>query len=157
MKKFREEKGAALVLTIMMITLFLVFILGLFTQVTSTTKQVTTMEKKIDAQLVAEMGVTYFQRLVEIKQDLQGEKNKESSEDDELANFIHFIKDELPINQRIDKDRTFKITLDERCNEDKKSICFKSEGVVADANVTATSNGIIVINITEQDGSGESQ
>ncbi|MGJ9457206.1 hypothetical protein [Oceanobacillus sp. CF4.6] len=156
MKTYRNEKGAALVLTVMIITLFLVFILGLFTVVTNTTKQVTTMEKQIDAQLVAEMGVTYFQRLVEINQHLLEEKMNENPEEDELTNVVQLFIDDLlssveqPVH--VDENRTYEITF-EGYNEDEKSIHFKSVGAVTDAE--ATSNGTIVINITEQDESEE--
>ncbi|WP_067727538.1 hypothetical protein [Oceanobacillus damuensis] len=155
MNKLRNEKGAALVLTIMMITLFLVFILGLFTQVTNTTKQVTTMEKQIDAQLIADMGVTYFQRLVEINQPLLEREINEDPDDDNLANVVDLFIDEL-LNvekQRVDVDenRTYEITY-EGFNADEKSIHFKSVGFVTDTE--ATSYGTIVIHITGLDESG---
>ncbi len=65
MINYKSEKGAALVLTLMIITLFFIFILTQFYQITNTTKQVTTMEKQIDARLVAEMGVDYFRDAVQ--------------------------------------------------------------------------------------------
>lgn len=65
MNNFKSEKGAALILTLMIITLFFIFILTQFYQITNTTKQVTTMEKQIDARLVAEMGVDYYRDVVQ--------------------------------------------------------------------------------------------
>ncbi|MBP1947789.1 hypothetical protein [Virgibacillus litoralis] len=65
MINFKSEKGAALVLTLMIITLFLVFILTQSYQITNTTRQVTTMEKQIDARLIAEMGVDYYRSFVQ--------------------------------------------------------------------------------------------
>ncbi|MFB4166723.1 hypothetical protein [Virgibacillus sp. JSM 102003] len=65
MINYKSENGAALVLTLMIITLFFIFILTQFYQITNTTKQVTTMEKQIDARLVAEMGVDYYRDAVQ--------------------------------------------------------------------------------------------
>ncbi|RKQ29885.1 hypothetical protein D8M06_16845 [Oceanobacillus halophilus] len=65
MIKLKDEKGAALVLTILIITLLMVTILGLFKQVTNTTKQITTMEKDIVSQHIAEMGVDYYHAYTE--------------------------------------------------------------------------------------------
>lgn len=65
MNNFKSEKGAALVLTLMIITLLFIIILTQFYQITNTTKQVTTMEKQIDARLAAEMGVDYYRASVE--------------------------------------------------------------------------------------------
>ncbi|MUK86851.1 hypothetical protein GMD78_00350 [Ornithinibacillus sp. L9] len=60
MNRFRNESGAALVLTLMIITLILLFVLTLFYQIANTTKQVTTMEKQIISEQIAEMGVDYY-------------------------------------------------------------------------------------------------
>ncbi|MFC4022537.1 hypothetical protein ACFOUV_01735 [Oceanobacillus longus] len=156
MNTYRNEKGAALVLTVMIITLFFVFILGLFTVVTNTTKQVTSMEKQIDAQLIAEMGVTYFQRLVEINQHLLEEEINEHRDNADFTNVVQVFIDDLlngieqPVH--VDEYRTYEITV-ESYNDDEKSIHFKSVGVVPDAE--ATSNGTIIINTSEQDESEE--
>ncbi|MGP4108306.1 hypothetical protein [Virgibacillus sp. L01] len=64
MINYKSENGAALVLTLMIITLFFIFILTQFYQITNTTKQVTTMEKQIDARLAAEMGSDYYRDVV---------------------------------------------------------------------------------------------
>ncbi|WP_106496913.1 hypothetical protein [Lentibacillus sp. Marseille-P4043] len=65
MNNFKNQRGAAFVITLMIITLFLLFILTQFHQVTNTTKQVTIVEKTLDAQLIAEMGVDYYRELVD--------------------------------------------------------------------------------------------
>lgn len=60
----KGEKGAALVLTLLMITLIILFITVLTGQVIQTKKQVTTMEKRIDAELLSQMGIQYVQEYV---------------------------------------------------------------------------------------------
>ncbi|WP_249870868.1 hypothetical protein [Oceanobacillus saliphilus] len=149
MNTLRNEKGAALVLTIMIITLFLVFILGLFTVVTNTTKQVTTMEKQIDAQLIAEMGVTYFQRVVEkSKPELQEKiQNNPEEVDRIIETHTTTLIDSLDNPVTIDGDRrTFEITFEDY-NEEERRISFHSIGTAN--NVKATANGTIVITISE--------
>ncbi|MCG3420175.1 hypothetical protein [Oceanobacillus jordanicus] len=61
----KGERGAALVLTLLMITLLLLFVTLLSGQVIQTTKQVTTTEKRIDAELVSQMGIDYVQSVLE--------------------------------------------------------------------------------------------
>jgi|SRR5690606_24736524 type II secretory pathway component PulK len=65
MKKRSNESGAALVMTLMIITLLLLFIMTLLFQITNTTKQVTTMEKNIVAEQIAQMGVDYFRTYID--------------------------------------------------------------------------------------------
>lgn len=64
MINFKDEKGAALVLTLLMITLLLLFFTTLSGQVIQTTRQVTTIEKYTDAELISQMGVTYAQEYI---------------------------------------------------------------------------------------------
>ncbi|WP_430784794.1 hypothetical protein VBD025_09410 [Virgibacillus flavescens] len=52
-------------LTLMIITLFLLFIMTQFQLIINTTKQVTTMEKQINAELIAEMGIDYYREVVD--------------------------------------------------------------------------------------------
>ncbi|GAQ19429.1 type II secretory pathway, component PulK [Oceanobacillus picturae] len=61
----KGERGAALVLTLLMITLLLLFVTLLSGQVIQTTKQVTTTEKRIDAELVSQMGIDYVQSVLD--------------------------------------------------------------------------------------------
>ncbi|SHF78879.1 hypothetical protein [Ornithinibacillus halophilus] len=65
MNSFKNETGAALVLTIMIITLFLLFLMTLFFQITNTTKQITTIEENLVAEQIAEMGVDYYHAYIE--------------------------------------------------------------------------------------------
>lgn len=60
MNELKNEHGAALVLTLFIVTLLLLFVLTLFYQVNNATKQVTTMEKNIDARNLADMGTAYI-------------------------------------------------------------------------------------------------
>ncbi|MEN1968220.1 hypothetical protein WMZ97_09115 [Lentibacillus sp. N15] len=60
MKRFNNEKGAALILTVFIITIMLLFILTLFYQVQNTTKQVSTVSKQNNAENLAKMGVDYY-------------------------------------------------------------------------------------------------
>ncbi|WP_042223227.1 hypothetical protein [Oceanobacillus manasiensis] len=62
----KGEKGAALVLTLLIITLILLFITTLSGQVIQTTKQITTVEKRTDAELVAQMGIDYVQAVLDM-------------------------------------------------------------------------------------------
>ncbi|WP_010651156.1 hypothetical protein [Oceanobacillus massiliensis] len=64
MVKYKNEDGAVLVLCLMIITLFLVFMLIMFTQTINTSRQVKAMESEIDAQMTAQMGVDYFQHWI---------------------------------------------------------------------------------------------
>lgn len=121
MQMIKSEKGAALILTIMIITLFFVFILVLFTQVTNTMKQVTTMEKKIDAQLMAEMGVDYIEAVLN---DFQ------TSDSKSLDDFI----EEIPksrVYMDSDNERYFEIVIQPfNINDKPESILYESKGVV---------------------------
>ncbi|MGM8212359.1 hypothetical protein ACLIBH_06120 [Virgibacillus sp. W0430] len=68
MNKYQNEQGAALVLTLLLITLITLLLLGQFYQVTNTAGQVATMEKNIESRHLAEMGVEYYQQLIASKQ-----------------------------------------------------------------------------------------
>ncbi len=119
MKRLSNERGVALVLTLMMITLILLFVLTLLYQVTNTTRQVATMEENIDARLVAEMGVDYYQELV--NGYVQNQKVEK----------VQTIKlPAAPRKYRLDGDHAFSIKVDNRANinEEKLKIAFTSEG-----------------------------
>ncbi|GAA0447685.1 hypothetical protein GCM10008983_27180 [Lentibacillus halophilus] len=119
MNRLRNERGAALVLTLMMITLILLFVLTLLYQVTNTTRQITTMDENIDAHLVAEMGVDYYQTLVHER--VKGQAVEKVQDID---------WPETPTNYPIDDNRTFSIKIDQRdnTNKEKTEIEFTSEG-----------------------------
>ncbi|SDQ43285.1 hypothetical protein SAMN05216232_1576 [Virgibacillus subterraneus] len=123
MINFKSEKGAALILTLVIITLFLVFILTQFYQITNTTKQVTTMEKQIDARLIAEMGVDYYRSFVQNYIDDEGITD---------PGEVYITEINLPQNPvKLDsKDHKFSINdshIEER-TEEKVTIKFISIG-----------------------------
>lgn len=110
MAKFRSEQGATLVLTLFIVTLMLLFVLTLFYQVTNTTKQVTTIEKNIDARNIAEMGVEYYYQKIKYLYE-QGVTIEE---------IIGQIRDEKPVV--ISENRFFELTSIDNANSNKISI-----------------------------------
>lgn len=122
MNKFRNESGAALVLTLLIVTLFLLFILTQFYQVTNTSKQVNTIEHSIDARLIAEMGVDYY------RSQIDQFKNQES---------INAFTDDLSTNVQLDPNRQFTITLTNISEtEDQIIIQITSTGIAFDKKKT---------------------
>ncbi|MFC3040117.1 hypothetical protein ACFOGI_07615 [Virgibacillus xinjiangensis] len=109
MKWLRNDRGAALVMVMLIITLFLVFIMTMLTQVTNTARQVATTEEQADARLVAEMGVDYVEFIL-----AQGRMDAETLE--ELLNEI---------DMELDKDREFRI---EVTRSQSGSLDYKSVG-----------------------------
>ncbi|WP_010099176.1 hypothetical protein [Ornithinibacillus scapharcae] len=64
MRIWNNEKGAALVMTVMVITLILLFVMALFFQITNTTKQIQKGKSITVAEQIAAMGVDYYQTYV---------------------------------------------------------------------------------------------
>jgi predicted PurR-regulated permease PerM len=125
LKKLGNEHGAALVLTVMIITLILLFVLMLFTQVTNTARQVKTTEEHLIASHIAEMGVDYYQQLVQ-----ESIPNQVSS----VEEIITFIPNPTgdPLEKVLDDEGLYKfvigdITIDD--SEDPISIKFSSKGI----------------------------
>lgn len=138
MDNLNNEKGAALVLTLMIITLFLVFIMGQFYQVTNTTKQVTTMEKQIDAHLMAEMGVDYFHAFL----------NENYDQEDPLADFI---EKNLPITKIIDEEEQhqFEISIDDQTDYDSQITYISTGDAFGEEEAI---EGTITINNNDESG-----
>ncbi|RYG74915.1 hypothetical protein EU245_01675 [Lentibacillus lipolyticus] len=135
MNKLKNEKGAALVLTLMIITLFLVFITVQFYQITNTTKQVSTTEKQIDARLIAEMGVDYY----------RGRVNNVNEGEQSIEEFM--AKLPVSVTKNIDDDRSFAV--DARIDAsagDRIIIHYTSTGRTTD-DVTSEVTGTITIRI----------
>lgn len=107
MNKFKNEQGAALVFTLMIVTLLLLFILTQFYQITNTTKQINTVEHTIDARLVAEMGIDYY------RSQIDQFKNEESIRD---------YTADLSTSVTLDGNREFSITLTELTQSDDEII-----------------------------------
>lgn len=122
MNKYRNEKGAALVLTLMIVTLILLFILTQFYQATNTAKQVNTVEHTIDARLVAEMGIDYY------RSQIDQYKNEDS---------IETYTSDLSTRVQLDSKREFTITLSEIVSTDKEIILkVTSTGLAFDSKST---------------------
>ncbi|WP_156291463.1 hypothetical protein [Oceanobacillus salinisoli] len=119
MGKLKNERGFALVLTLMIISLLLLFVLSLFTQITNTTKQITTMEKHINAGNIADMGVIYFQKLVETnKEELESMLNDGTFEQEDInsANDItefvnHVLIPQVGNNGTIELDENHRFSI----------------------------------------------
>jgi type II secretory pathway component PulK len=136
MKQMKDEKGAALILTVLIITLLMVGIMALFTQITNTTRQISTMEQQIDAQLVAEMGVTYYQKVIKNHQNgIVTIVNENISDPQKLKREIKDFINDYKAEVLVDGDqRKFEIELkeDPEYDEESKEIIIK---------FTSTSNG----------------
>ncbi|MFD2627890.1 hypothetical protein [Oceanobacillus kapialis] len=134
----KSEKGAALVLTLMFIALALLFITTLSGMVVQTTKQVTTMEKRNDAELVAQMGVDYVQALLD------------DYERSEAQDLLTYLTDHIPKNVLIgaNGDRQFEIELPrEILLQDGYEVTFTSIGTAQ--GQTVETEGTIEITINE--------
>ncbi|WP_099158764.1 hypothetical protein [Virgibacillus ndiopensis] len=162
MKKFKNETGAALVLTMLIITIFLIFVTVQVTQAVNSTKQVTTMEKKIDAELVAKMGVDYFQQLIvnnqtELTSIIDNNTDNKRLLEQEINGFIHQLRYDALNNKPFEIDRnnrTFEIIdIHVVVNRDNSSVTvtFESIGKAFEANNTA--KGEVKIKI--ESGAGE--
>lgn len=123
MIKLKNEQGAALVLTLFIVTLMLLFALTLFYQVTNTTKQVTTVEKNIDARNIAEMGVEYYYQKIKYLYE-------QGSTIEEIIEQIH-DDDRIVISE----DRYFKLTAIDNANSNKISITCTGTAFEKDVTV----------------------
>lgn len=147
MNKYRNEQGVALVLTMFIITILLLFISAQFFQVTNTRQQVSTMEKHIMAEHMAEMGVDYYRALIE---------SIEHDATDQIKEYITKIKTvkEDVLHQTITStekqgNRSYlidKITISEPSDESGAiEISFNSTGTAYEKSKTI--NSTITINI----------
>ncbi|MFZ3578207.1 hypothetical protein [Virgibacillus sp. DJP39] len=125
MIRFKNEDGAALVVTLMIVTLLLLFILTQFYQVTNTTKQVDTVGHTIDARSIAEMGIDYYRSKI-------NQFNDEQTIEDFLNGF--------PTRVEVDGNRRFAIK--------QKNIKKTNEIITIHISSTGTAYGK---NITIQD------
>jgi predicted PurR-regulated permease PerM len=145
LRKLGNEHGAALVLTIMIITLILLFVLMLFTQVTNTARQVKTTEEHLIASHIAEMGVDYYQQLVQ-----ESIPNQVSS----VEEIITFIPNPTgdSLEKVLDDEGLYKfvigdITIDD--SEDSISIKFSSKGITPDSEFSIDDMEIKISTQTE--------
>ncbi|KSU61006.1 hypothetical protein AS034_15310 [[Bacillus] enclensis] len=105
--KIREEKGYALVLSLLIITIFMVVALSLLAASYNNSKQSIKVEKNYQAVAVAEMGIPYYQTsilhalektrdavLAEIAQDKNAGLNEEEIFNLMITKFPDFLKEE---------------------------------------------------------------
>jgi len=141
MNKYNDEQGMALVLTLAFIVIIMLFSLALIFQVTNTSKQVSTMEKNIEARHMAEMGVDYYSQFIRSKKDSLETFNKT-----DLKSKIYVLSKKFddPINIENDK-RNFEIRIDDifSSEEDKWIIPFTSTGTAFGKTATIDSELII--------------
>lgn len=132
MNNFKNEKGMALVLTLFIVTLMLLFALTLFSQVINTTKQVTTIEKNIDARNVAEMGIEYYYQKIKHKHE------QDTSKD--IQDIIELInKDQVSFDNR--SFELLQVKIDE---SDPNKINISCEGTAFGQKV-AVENEIMLV------------
>ncbi|MFD1171296.1 hypothetical protein [Oceanobacillus picturae] len=105
----KGEKGAVLVLTLLMVTLIILFITALTGQVIQTTKQVTTMEKRIDAELVLQMGIDYVQAVLDAYEYNEEQDAMEYLEE-KLGEHLQTV-DNGNTQLKLDDERKFEINL----------------------------------------------
>lgn len=127
MTKYKNEQGAALILTMFIITILLLFTSAQLFQVTNTRKQVNTMEKSIMAQHMAEMGVDYYRALLDSIEE--GADDFESLED--FAKELPTDKITRSIDSNINNgNRSYEVTITEpyQYESDIVTIHFTSKG-----------------------------
>lgn len=146
MNKLRGEQGAALVVTMFIITIMLLFVSAQLFQVTNTRKQVSTMEKKIMAEHMAEMGIDYYRALIQ-----NIEQNPSQSREDylrKIKNIPDNILEKQIITSGSQGNRSYEIEVTEVKDEsDQIVIEFISIGTayLAEKRLQST----IVISIIE--------
>ncbi|OZU89721.1 hypothetical protein CIL03_00850 [Virgibacillus indicus] len=160
MKKFNNEQGAALVITLFIVTILLLLVLSLFYQVTNTTKQITATEENMGAIQIAEMGIVYYEQVIEAEKQHLEQVLNENGEDallDELNRINNSLKEKVNFNDS--KNRFFKLSIDTNSprietsdSQSKIIIKFNSIGKVSSREKMVDSE--IVINIEGQLESG---
>lgn len=133
MRHIRNERGATLVLTVMVITILLMFILLLLTQVTNTNKQVSKMEIRHDARLLADMGVDYVHSMLDQFQGTDGESLKK------------YISENIPTKPVVmDGKRSFTVEFAEiPALEKSTTIQYKSIGTSGETKDTVEDSILI--------------
>ncbi len=101
--KLRNQNGTALIVVLLIITVFFVLGLSIISSALSNTRQVNNTEKEMQAVDLAEMGIIYFQTAVE---NAYKEVNKDIG-----VNLKEYISDHK-INSKEDFMNTFKKDLE---------------------------------------------
>lgn len=144
MKQLTNERGGAFVLTLMTMTVLLVFVSVLLTQSMTVTKQVHTTSKQIDARLIAEMGVTYYEATITqlVNQD-----------------SLHAHGSIAPIENEpyvIDDKRSFVIkNVTEKTDGSNIIINFTSVGIVGKTEVAIEHTIVIEMGVTIPNEKGD--
>lgn len=126
MSKYKNEEGAALILTMFIITILLLFVSAQLFQVTNTRKQVNTMEKSIMVGHMAEMGVDYYRSFV---------KNIEQDPSEPLTKYVANLKSAL--------NKEIKQLVSSSSNGDDRSY-----GIITDNVDTEVTDNEIIIEFT---------
>ncbi|SET45073.1 hypothetical protein SAMN05216389_111151 [Oceanobacillus limi] len=152
MSKLQNEHGAALVLTLSLITLLLLFIMTLFYQVSNTTKQIVIMEDNMDATNIAEMGIDYYQYHFEENRDLFQQVVDEGSIQD-LISEINTLNDTLSGVKVIeDGNRYFELvlpTLHYTSTDDLEEIVIEFDSIGTARGKEVVENSSVTIALTQ--------
>src|SRR5690625_2973619 len=123
----------ALVLTLAFIVIIMLFSLTLLYQVTNTSKQVSLMEKNIEARHMAEMGLDYYNQFIRSEKEFLETVNRT-----ELVSELNHLNDNLMKEINIENDdRYFKIQdlRIKESNENELIISFTSIGKAFEESV----------------------
>ncbi|WP_100012105.1 hypothetical protein [Lentibacillus sediminis] len=137
MKRQNNQTGSALVLTLMLMTLLMLFVLTLFFQVTNTTRQVAIMEEQLDAELIADMGIDFFRSKAE------GAAASYNGTGDDLAEYLE--KKLEPHEVDLGEERSFAISNIQLnlTSGGPMTITFESTGSALERDVTEESEIIL--------------
>lgn len=141
MNRYSNERGAAFVLTILLITLALLFLMTLFYQILNTTKQVDTMGENVQARHIAEMGLDYYEQMI---------TKLSSTSYSSINEFVSQIPNDQTVN--IDADRSFKVTQQriDTSNSEQIVIYFNSEGMAFQRDITLESKMTVRVQIERE-------
>ncbi|MGM8364547.1 hypothetical protein ACLIBG_03590 [Virgibacillus sp. W0181] len=147
MNKYHNEQGAALVMTLLFITVLILLLLGQFYQVTNTAGQVSTMEKSIEARHMADMGIDYYQQMVASKREIL-EEVAEDSGFQGVKSAIEELNNTETLNSEMGSgNKSFEIeqiTI-EQTSDDEITIQFNSKGMASEKEINEESEIIISI------------
>lgn len=101
MNRLQNERGAALVFTLMLVTLLMLLVMTQFSLTAGTATQVSKTETNIDAKLIADMGIEYYYHLV--KEEYERQQPIDSFQD-----FVNQLPAAIP-ETRVGQHRTFRI------------------------------------------------
>lgn len=152
MSKLQNERGFALVATLLIITLLILLLLSQFYVATNTTKQIATMGSSIESRHMADMGIKYYKQVLQTNNEAL-----QSAVEADGADPVKQLKDKVQtMHEEIERkvfvegnERYFEIDKDINIEETDAEIKveFISRGI-ADGKET-TETGEINITIVE--------